>query len=90
MMTLERRNVSNRKPSSAGAVKCRQKFLRFFPLGFQDKTYLAWERNYKWSAHERWESLLDRSAFRKLLRAGEYVEAAARAVRIESRTNLLF
>src|ERR1039458_8826007 len=91
MMTLERRNVSNRKPSSAGAVKCRQKFLRFFPLGFQDKTYLAWERNYKWSAHEeRWESLLDRSTFRKLVRAREYVEAAASAVRIESRTNLLF
>jgi hypothetical protein len=89
-MALERRNVSNRKPSSAGAVKCRRKFLRFFPLGFQDKTYLAWERNYKWRAHERWESLLDRSTFRKLLRAGEYVEAAARAVRIESQTNLLF
>jgi hypothetical protein len=89
-MTLERRNVSNRKPSSAGAVKCRRKFPRFFPLGFQDKTYLAWERNYKWRAHERWESLLDRSTFRKLPRAGEYVEAAARAVRIESQTNLLF
>ena len=89
-MTLERRNVSNRKLSSAGAVKCRRKFLRFFPSGFQDETYLAWERNYKWRAHERWESLLDRSTFRKLLRAGEYVEAAARAVRIESQTNLLF
>src|SRR5674476_746629 len=89
-MTLERRNVSNRKLSSGGAVKCRRKFLRFFPSGFQDETYLAWERNYKWRAHERWESLLDRSTFRKLLRAGEYVEAATRAVRIESQTNLLF
>ena len=66
------------------------KISAVFPLGFQDKTYLAWERNYKWRAHERWESLLDRSTFRKLLRAGEYVEAAARAVRIESRTSLLF
>jgi hypothetical protein len=37
-MTLERQNVSNRKPSSTGAVKCPRKFLRFFPLGFQDKT----------------------------------------------------
>ena len=53
-MTLERWNVSNRRRSSAGAVTCRRKFLRFPPLGFQDETYLAWERNYKWTVCKDW------------------------------------
>lgn len=76
--------------TSAGALRCRRKFLRFFPKGFQDAKYIAWERDYKWLAHEQWNELLGREAFRALLREGEYEEAAARAVRIESRTNLLF
>jgi hypothetical protein len=75
---------------SPGAVRCRRKFLRAFPNGFRDETYLEWERNYKWNAHERWEELLGRDAFRSLLRKEEFSEAAGRAVKIESRTNLLF
>src|SRR5689334_2543311 len=74
----------------AGAARCRRKFLRFFPGGYLDETYLAWERDYKWEAHVSWERVLERSEFRALIRAKEYQEAAARAVRIESRTNLLF
>src|SRR5688572_14819809 len=35
-------------------VRCRRKFLRFFPGGFQDETYLDWERDYKVAAHARW------------------------------------
>src|SRR4051794_2895926 len=72
------------------AKRCRRKFLRFFSDGFQDETYLEWERNYKWNAHQQWEQSLDRATFRKLLHDGEFIEAANRAVRIESRTNLLF
>ena len=75
---------------SPDAARCRRKFLRFFPGGFQDETYIDWERGYKWEAHERWESELDRATFRSLLRQGEVLEIATRAVRIESRTNLLF
>lgn len=71
-------------------MRCRRKFLRFFPQGFRDEKYVAWERGYKWQAHEQWEELLNRAAFRALLRKGEFAEIAARAVRIESRTNLLF
>jgi hypothetical protein len=89
-MTLERASVDSAKRLLPGARKCRRKFLRFFPSGFQDETYHAWERDYKWAAHERWKSSLDRATFQGLLRNDEYVEAAARAVRIESRTNLLF
>jgi hypothetical protein len=51
---------------------------------------LSWERDYKWHAHEQWNEVLDRDAYRALLRRGEFAEIAAHAVRIESRTNLIF
>ena len=79
-----------RSGPTPAAKRCRRKFLRFFPDGFKDETYLDWERNYKWNAHGQWEQSLDRSAFRALLQKSEFIEAANRAVRIESRTNLLF
>jgi hypothetical protein len=72
--------------ASAGAAQCRRKFLRHFPRGFRDETYLDWERDYKWEAHERWEEALGRDEFRRLLRAGEFAEVAGRAVRVEQRT----
>jgi hypothetical protein len=75
---------------SKEAVRCRQKFLRFFPGGFGDETYVAWERGYKWTAHQRWEEFLNRDCFKSLLKEGLNSEIAATAVRIESRTNLLF
>jgi hypothetical protein len=70
----------------AGASRCRRKFLRIFPGGFRDETYLEWERDYKWEAHERWEAGLGRAGFRALLKEGKFDEIAARAVRIEQRT----
>jgi hypothetical protein len=72
------------------AIRCREKFLRFFPNGFCDETYIDWERAYKWNAHTQWEEQLNRQEFRRLLSRGDFLEIAARAVRIESRTNLLF
>ena len=75
---------------SPQAMRCRRKFLRFFPGGFQDETYIAWERAYKWTAHEQWEEALNRGKYRSLLQARDFAEVAARAVKIESRTNLLF
>jgi len=79
-----------RSAASEGAARCREKFLRFFPKGFSDEKYISWERGYKWEAHGRWEEALGRVEFGRLLRGGEFAEVAARAVRIESRTNLLF
>ncbi|HVE90348.1 MAG TPA: hypothetical protein VNA44_11695 [Burkholderiaceae bacterium] len=70
--------------------RCRRKFLRFFPRGFRDEKYLDWERGYKWQAHQKWSEALARSEHRTLLQNGSFGEIAARAVRIESRTNLLF
>jgi hypothetical protein len=75
---------------NTGAMKCRRKFLRFFPKGFHDDKYIDWERGYKWEAHERWREMLGQKAMRSLLSDGEYAEVARRAVTIESRTNLLF
>jgi hypothetical protein len=73
-----------------GAKKARREFLNFFPEGFYDETYIAWERAYKWKAHEQWQESLNQLEYRRLLRRREYAEIAKRAVRIESRTNLLF
>jgi len=75
---------------SREARRCRTKFLYYFPKGFHDPTYLDWERGYKWAAHLRWEAEFSREKFRAMLTAGEYAMIAARAVVIESRTNLLF
>jgi hypothetical protein len=75
---------------SPAARRCRAKFRRFFPGGFADATYRDWERDYKWRAHEQWEQTLNLKAFGALLRDGQHLEIARRAVGIEARTNLLF
>ncbi|HEY2913199.1 MAG TPA: hypothetical protein VGK21_07555 [Candidatus Angelobacter sp.] len=85
-----RRREVHREQISPAARRCRRKFLRFFPDGFQDETYLAWERDYKWNANREWERMLDQPVFSRLLREGDYAEVALRAVRVEARTNLIF
>jgi hypothetical protein len=74
----------------AKAQRCRRKFLKAFPDGFRDDTYLAWERDYKWAAHKRWKAVLDRPAFEALLVAGKFHEIALAAVGVEAPTNLIF
>ena len=75
---------------SENVVRCREKFLRFFPNGFEDEKYVAWERGYKWQAHEKWNAQLNRAEYRSLLEKREFSEIASRAVKIESPTNLIF
>jgi hypothetical protein len=91
--------VQFRKPSprtgaqqarGAGAERARKKFLKFFPGGFYDPTYIAWERGYKEEAHRKWNELLGSDEFGALLKQKDYAGIASRAVGIESRTNLLF
>jgi hypothetical protein len=74
----------------AGVRRARRRFLHFFPGGFRDETYVAWERDYKWRAHERWSEDLGPAAFAAAIRRREFGEIARRAVGIEARTNLLF
>ena len=76
--------------STTAAKRCRRRFLRFFPNGFADETYLDWARNYKADAHAAWCDQLNRATFRALLAGDDFIGIAARAIRIESRTNLLF
>jgi hypothetical protein len=71
-------------------LKCRRKFLRDFPGGFSDENYFRWERSYKVGAHRSWNIALNHDEFAALLKAGRYQELAMRAIRVESRTNLIF
>lgn len=73
-----------------GPLKARRKFLKAFPRGFRDETYLDWERGYKWDAHQRWEHALSEPLFRAALAERAYDRIARTALSIESRTNLLF
>jgi len=94
-----RRVVRNPPPSSGGPSRaaqtsqltgprrCRAKFLKYFPEGFADQSYLAWERDYKAAAHRRWRQELGRAAFGE---GRDSHEVARLAVAVESRTNLLF
>lgn len=75
---------------SAAAKRSRKFFLSFFPKGFEDPKYFEWERGYKQAAHEQWNEALHKKAFQTLLKNERFHEIAAHAVRIESRTNLLF
>jgi hypothetical protein len=73
-----------------GPRQCRRKFLRIFPKGFRDDTYVAWERSYKALAHRQWTEHLDEAKFGALIARKSFDEIASLAVRIEARTNLLF
>lgn len=77
---------------TSNALRCRRKFLRVFPAGFADETYLDWERDYKWATHRRWEEALNRTEFRRLLESGAFRKIASRAVRVEqqSRHSMIF
>ena len=74
-----------------GPAASRRTFLKHFPGGFHDETYLAWERDYKWEAHRLWvEHIGGKRAFKAKLDAGRHEEIASAAVRIESSRALLF
>jgi hypothetical protein len=73
-----------------GAARCRRKFELFYPDGFADETYQVAERSFKERAHLEWQADLGAVEFRKLLARGEFRQIADAAIRIESRTNLLF
>ena len=77
-----------------GAVTKRKKFLKkflyYFKNGFEDETYIAWERKYKEDAHLKFNEVLGKKNFSKLLKLKNYKAIVQYAVQIESRTNLLF
>jgi hypothetical protein len=77
---------------TSGPVRCRRKFLSYFPDGFRDGSYLSLERDYKWETHLRWQAALGPGEFARLLRQRAFREIGARAVRVEqqSRHSMIF
>jgi hypothetical protein len=84
-----RRKSSGTKQSSHSHW-CLKKFLFYFKEGYSDPQFLAWEREYKLNAHKSFQKQLNKKQYNKLLIEKEYKSIAEIAVRIESRTNLLF
>jgi hypothetical protein len=82
--------LSSRDPVQKARIRCRKKFLYYFKKGFSDPTYIDWERQYKLDAHFQFQQYLSRVEYQRLLTARKFSEIALTAVRIESRTNLLF
>ncbi len=68
----------------------KKKFLKHFPKGYQGEKYIAWERDYKWQAHLSWQEELNQKSYQTLLGKKDFHQVAATAIKIESRTNLLF
>ncbi len=73
---------------------CIQYFLKLFPQGFDDPTYLSpdldgGERQYKVVASTYAKEVLGESEWRSLSDMGDYTEICLRLARIESKTNLL-
>ncbi len=66
------------------------KVPRIHPDGFRDETYVETERAPKWRAHRAWTAQLGRDTYEDLLARRKFAEIATQAVRIESRTQLLF
>ena len=84
------RTVASKSPFEKARLRCRRKFLYYFKKGFSDPTYIAWERQYKLDAHFQFQQNLNKREFERLLLAKKYTTIAGHAVRIESKTNLLF
>src|ERR1700759_1566891 len=89
--SFSRRKRAAKPPAPSRMIdRARRKFLRAFPGGFRDETYVDWERDYKWRAHLRWQDDLSEASFRRLIATRQFEQAARLASAIESRTNLLF
>ncbi|HEY1905054.1 MAG TPA: hypothetical protein VGG91_03375 [Myxococcaceae bacterium] len=71
---------------TAAARRCRRKFLRYFPRGFQDPTYRDWERDYKVAVHADWQQVLRKSRLELLIQEKRFREAAQLAVQVEQRS----
>ena len=85
-----RRNRGPTVQPNRPIARARRKFLRAFPGGFRDETYIEWERDYKWRAHLRWQDELSEASFRRRIAERGFEDIARLASAVESRTNLLF
>jgi hypothetical protein len=70
--------------------QCLDKFLYYFKNGYQGRKFIAWEKEYKETAHRNFQAHLNKKDFKLLLEKGKFDQAASLAVKAESKTNLLF
>jgi len=84
------KSLGNNIAISQRRKMCLKKFLFYFRKGYADPKFISWERGYKEAAHKQFQDQLNKSSFQSLLANHEYNAIAEAAVKIESRTNLLF
>ncbi len=70
-------------------LQYRNKFLKMFPGGFNDPNYLEQVRDKNWKAHERFQSLLNKNEFERLLQEEDFKTVAKNAASAEKGTRLL-
>ena len=83
-------SLVNERAVEKARAKCLKKFLYYFKKGYSDQKYIDWERQYKLDAHFQFQQDLNKEDYEALLRQKKYEQIALTAVRIESKTNLLF
>lgn len=82
----------NKRPEFMPFHKAVEKFLSYFPEGFQDSEYRDGknnERKYKEDANRLMLELLGKEAFANLLQQGNFKEIIDRATKAMSKTNLI-
>jgi hypothetical protein len=82
--------LSKPDPVTLARKRCLKKFLYYFKKGFIDQKYIDWERQYKLDAHFNFQQDLDIESYTRLLQQKKFEDIALKAVKIESKTNLLF
>ncbi len=87
---MKLQSILKNDPVQKARSRCLKKFIHYFKKGYADEKYIAWERQYKLDAHFQFQQTLNRDAYARLLKAKKYDDIALAAVRIESKTNLLF
>ena len=70
--------------------QARDSFRRKYPGGFLDTKYLQDERDYKFKAHEMFQSSLGNGHLEKLIESGDIIEVVGRLLSVVSKVNLLF
>lgn len=73
----------------AAHAKAKENFLRLFPKGFRDPSYIDRERFYKVEASGRWSAELNADEYRRQLRSENFEEIAKRLLRVYQGLNLL-
>lgn len=89
MSPLRKRKAATLDKQAVAEAK--RRFREIFPRAFRDETYVDWERDYKWHAHELWRETLGKKDFERLLAARAYAEVGDRAIAVyqQPKLNLL-